>query len=139
MYSIAPDVRIVDLTHDVEPYSIRNGAGFLHEVTPFFPAETVFLAVIDPGVGGPQRPLVVRSRREQYFVLRDNGLITQIADRDGIEAVREDHQCRLDAREKRILNFSRAGYLLARGGSPCAWGRLGPSWTRSTWPKFATR
>jgi hypothetical protein len=89
MYSIAPDVRIVDLTHDVEPYSIRNGAGFLHEVTPFFPAGTVFLAVIDPGVGGPQRPLVVRSRREQYFVLRDNGLITQIADRDGIEAVRE--------------------------------------------------
>ena len=61
MYSIAPDVRIVDLTHDVEPYSIRNGADFLHEVTPFFPAGTVFLAVIDPGVGGPQRPLVVRA------------------------------------------------------------------------------
>jgi S-adenosylmethionine hydrolase len=89
MYSIAPDVSIVDLTHNVKPYSIEEGARLLYGPTAYFPAGTVFLVVIDPGVGSPRRPLVVKSRRKQYFVLPDNGLITQVEERDGIEAVRE--------------------------------------------------
>lgn len=89
MYSIAPDARIVDLTHEVRPYSIEDGARFLYGATPYFPAGTVFLVVIDPGVGSPRRPLVVKSRRNEYFVLPDNGLITQIEQRDGIESARE--------------------------------------------------
>jgi S-adenosyl-L-methionine hydrolase (adenosine-forming) len=89
MYSIATDVRIVDLTHDVKPYSIEDGARLLYGPTAYFPSGTVFLAVIDPGVGSARRPLVVKSRHKQYFVLPDNGLITQVEERDGIEAVRE--------------------------------------------------
>jgi len=89
MYSTAPDARIVDLTHDVKPYSIEDGARFLYGAAPYFPAGTVFLAVIDPGVGSARRGLVVKSKRKQYFVLPDNGLITQVEERDGIEAVRE--------------------------------------------------
>jgi S-adenosyl-L-methionine hydrolase (adenosine-forming) len=89
IYSTAPDARIVDLTHDVKPYSIEDGARFLYGAAPYFPAGTVFLAVIDPGVGSARRGLVVKSRRKQYFVLPDNGLITEVEERDGIEAVRE--------------------------------------------------
>lgn len=89
MYSIAPEVRIVDLTHEVKPYSIEDGARFLYGATPYFPAGTVFLVVIDPGVGSSRRPLVLKSRRNQYFVLPDNGLMTQVEQRDGIESVRE--------------------------------------------------
>jgi S-adenosylmethionine hydrolase len=89
MYSTAPDARIVDLTHEVKPYSLEDGARFLYGAAPYFPAGTVFLAVIDPGVGSARRGLVVKSRRKQYFVLPDNGLITQVEERDGIEAVRE--------------------------------------------------
>ena len=48
MYSIAPELRIVDLTHQVTPYSILDGARFLYGATPYFPAGTVFVAVIDP-------------------------------------------------------------------------------------------
>ena len=88
MYSIAPELRIVDLTHQVTPFSILDGARFLYGATPYFPAGTVFVVVIDPGVGSARKAGVVKSKRGQYFVLPDNGLRTLVEDRDGIEAVR---------------------------------------------------
>jgi S-adenosylmethionine hydrolase len=89
MYSILPDVRIVDLSHQVTPFSILDGARFLYGATSYFPAGTVFVVVIDPGVGSTRRAVIIKSKRSQYFVLPDNGLITLVADRDGLEAARE--------------------------------------------------
>jgi len=89
MYSIAPELRIVDLTHEVAPFSILDGARFLYGASPYFPAGTVFVTVIDPGVGSTRKAVVVKTKRGQYFVLPDNGLMTLVQDRDGIEAVRE--------------------------------------------------
>src|SRR5579864_3692258 len=89
MYSIAPEVRIVDLTHQVTPFSILDGARFLYGATPYYPAGTVFVVVVDPGVGGTRKAVVVKSKRGQYFVLPDNGLMTLVQDRDGIESARE--------------------------------------------------
>ena len=89
MVGLAPRIRIIDLTHDVPPFSIRDGARLLAGPTPYYPAGTVFLAVVDPGVGSARRAIVARSRRGQYFVLPDNGLVTLVADRDGLEEVRE--------------------------------------------------
>ena len=89
MYSIMPDVRIVDLTHQVTPFSILDGARFLEGVTPYYPAGTVFVVVIDPGVGSTRKAIVARSKRGQYFVLPDNGLLTLVEQSDGLEAVRE--------------------------------------------------
>jgi S-adenosylmethionine hydrolase len=88
MYSIMPDVRIVDLTHQVTPFSILDGARFLYGSTPYFPAGTVFVVVIDPTVGSSRKAIVAHSKRGQYFVLPDNGLLTLIDQRDGIDAVR---------------------------------------------------
>ena len=89
MYSIAPDVRIVDLTHQVTPFSILDGARFLYGATPYYPAGTVFVVVVDPTVGSTRKAVVVKSKRGQFFVLPDNGLMTLVQDRDGIEAARE--------------------------------------------------
>ncbi len=89
MYSIAPEVRIVDLTHQVTPFSILDGARFLYGATPYYPAGTVFVVVVDPTVGSTRKAVVVKSKRGQYFVLPDNGLMTLVQDRDGIEAARE--------------------------------------------------
>src|SRR5579872_3898856 len=89
MYSIAPDVRIVDLTHQVTPFSILDGARFLYGASPYYPAGTVFVVVVDPTVGSTRKAVVVKSKRGQYFVLPDNGLMTLLQDRDGIEAARE--------------------------------------------------
>ena len=89
MVGIAPDARILDITHQVTPYSIEEGARFLEAVTPYYPADTIFTAVIDPGVGTSRKAVVVKSKKGQYFVLPDNGLITPVIDRDGLESARE--------------------------------------------------
>jgi S-adenosylmethionine hydrolase len=89
MYGVAPNLRIVDLTHQVSAFSIRDGARFLFGATPYFPPGTVFVAVVDPTVGSSRKAVVVKSKREQFFVLPDNGLMTMVGDRDGVEAIRE--------------------------------------------------
>lgn len=89
MYSIVPEVRIVDLSHQVTPFSIPDGARFLYGATPYYPSGTIFVVVIDPTVGSTRKAIVVKSRRGQFFVLPDNGLMTLVQDRDGLEAARE--------------------------------------------------
>jgi len=89
MLGIAPDAEIIDLTHQVTPYSIAEGARLLARTAPYYPAGTVFVTVIDPGVGTSRKSIVLKSKRGQYFVLPDNGLVTPLADRDGVAGVRE--------------------------------------------------
>ena len=89
MAGIAPESRIMDITHQVTPYSIEEASRFLAAVTPYYPAGTVFVAVIDPGVGTSRKAVIVKSKRGQYFVLPDNGLISPVLDRDGLESARE--------------------------------------------------
>jgi S-adenosylmethionine hydrolase len=86
---IAPDVRIMDIPHQVTPFSIEEGARFLAAVSPYYPAGTVFLVVVDPGVGSSRKAVVAKSGKGQFFILPDNGLLTPVADRDGIAGVRE--------------------------------------------------
>jgi hypothetical protein len=89
MISIAPEARIMDITHQVTPFSIEEGARFLAGVSPYYPAGTVFVAVIDPGVGTSRRAVVVKTKKNQYFVLPDNGLVSTVVERDGLDSARE--------------------------------------------------
>lgn len=89
MYTIMPSVRIVDLSHEVTPFSILDGARFLFGASPYYPAGAVFVTVIDPGVGSTRKAIVARTKRGQYFVLPDNGLMTLVEQRDGIAAARQ--------------------------------------------------
>ena len=89
MAGIAPDTRIMDITHQVTPFSIEEGARFLAGVTPYYPAGTVFVGVIDPGVGTSRKAVVVKSKKGQYFVVPDNGLVSLVLDRDGLDSARE--------------------------------------------------
>jgi S-adenosylmethionine hydrolase len=73
--SIAPEVAIVDITHEVSPQGIREGAFILEACYRNFPAGTVFVAIIDPGVGSKRKPLAV-SAGEYYFVAPDNGILS---------------------------------------------------------------
>lgn len=82
----APRARIVDITHDIPPYDVRRGAWVLAEAAPWFPHGTVFLAVVDPGVGGARRSVAVETRRA-WYVGPDNGLLSLAAARDGVRAV----------------------------------------------------
>jgi S-adenosylmethionine hydrolase len=89
MLTVAPNAEIIDLTHQVTPYSISEGARLLARTAVYYPPRTVFVAVIDPGVGTNRRSIVVKTRRGQFFVLPDNGLVTPLVDRDGLVAARE--------------------------------------------------
>jgi S-adenosylmethionine hydrolase len=129
MYSILPDVRIVDLTHEVKPFSILDGARFLFGATPYFPEGTVFVVVIDPTVGSTRKAIVAHSKRGQYFVLPDNGLLTLVEQRDGIDAVREitNPEWMIGSKMSSTFHgrdiFSPAGAHMARGDD---WTKVGP-------------
>lgn len=86
---IAPDVRVMDLTHQVTPFHIEEAARFLAGVTPYYPSGTIFLVVVDPGVGTTRKAVIVKSKKGQYFVLPDNGIITPVIERDGLDSARE--------------------------------------------------
>src|SRR5271165_151945 len=88
MYNIDPDVRILDISHEVTPFSILDGARYLDGISSYVPQGTVFVVVIDPTVGTSRRAIVAKSRKGNYYVLPDNGLLTYVQNRDGIEAAR---------------------------------------------------
>src|ERR1700674_2893933 len=129
MYSVMPDVRIVDLTHQVTPYSILDGARFLYGATPYYPAGTVFVVVVDPTVGSARKAIVARSKRGQYFVLPDNGLLTLVEQRDGIESAREitNPEWMIGSKLSSTFHgrdiFSPVGAHMARGDD---WTKVGP-------------
>lgn len=88
MLGITPDAQFVDLTHQVPPQDVRWGAVLLSRSVRYFPAGTVHLVVVDPGVGTSRKPMAARLG-EHFFVAPDNGVLTlvwQQAERAG-EAV----------------------------------------------------
>jgi S-adenosylmethionine hydrolase len=89
MEGVAPGVRVIDITHQSEPFNIAMGARFLAGSAPYFPADAVFVVVIDPGVGSTRKAIIAKSKTGQFFVLPDNGLLTLIQDRDPIVEARE--------------------------------------------------
>lgn len=93
-YSVSQDLLISDLSH--ENPSIFVGAYRLYQAEQFWPADTVFVAVVDPGVGTARLSVVLKTRTGHYFVGPDNGLLSLVAERDGIEGLR-----RIDERVNR--------------------------------------
>jgi S-adenosylmethionine hydrolase len=86
---VSPDIHIYDLTHQIEPYNIWQGALRLAQTAEYWPAGTVFVSVVDPGVGTERKSIVLRTKSGHYFVTPDNGTLTFVAPRLGIDAVRE--------------------------------------------------
>lgn len=85
---IAPDARIIDVTHGIEPQAVLQGALVLRNTTRYQPVG-VHLAVVDPGVGGDRRAVAVATADGRVFVGPDNGLLMLTADELGVEAARE--------------------------------------------------
>ena len=72
------EARVDDLTHDIDPYDVLEAAWFLKIATPWWPAETIFVCVIDPGVGTPRR-ILAAEHDGKFFLAPDNGLLTFVA------------------------------------------------------------
>jgi S-adenosylmethionine hydrolase len=86
---IDPDLAIFDLTHENTPFDVWEAAYRLKQAAPFWPAGTVFVSVIDPGVGTSRKSIVVKTTSGHFFVGPDNGTWTLIAEELGVAAVRQ--------------------------------------------------
>jgi S-adenosylmethionine hydrolase len=89
MYKVFPQARIDQISHGVSKFDIKEGAYTLAKAALEFPTGTVFVGVIDPGVGTQRKPIVMKTKNGNYFVAPDNGLLTLIGDAMGVVEVRE--------------------------------------------------
>ena len=78
--NICPDCDIIDLTHNIPSYDIEQAAIKLYFAEKYYPENTVFLCVVDPGVGSDRRPIGIRANNK-YFIAPDNGLLSLIIDK----------------------------------------------------------
>jgi len=86
IHNILPDVRIVDITHGIEPFNIIQAMYTLDSVISYFPSPTVFLCVVDPGVGSARRPILAVGEKH-YYIAPDNGVISRIMKSDEVSRV----------------------------------------------------
>ncbi len=123
---IAPDARIVDLTHEVPAQDVLAGAYLLRGAVPYFPRGTIHVAVVDPGVGTKRRALVVATR-DACFVAPDNGLVSLVAPRAAVRGMWDVSRSR---RHLPVVSrtfhgrdvFAPIAAALARGTAPDALG-----------------
>lgn len=111
-FGVDRNLPMFDLTHEIPAYSIWEGAYRLHQTMEFWPAGTVFVSVIDPGVGTERGSVVALTKDGRYVVTPDNGTLTFIAETVGLEAVRtiDDARHRLPGSEESYTFFGRDLY-----------------------------
>ncbi|WP_026287160.1 SAM hydrolase/SAM-dependent halogenase family protein [Gracilibacillus lacisalsi] len=88
-HSVSKIVNIFDNTHDIPPFDIWSGSYRLLQTLSYWPENTVFVSVVDPGVGSERKSVVVKTKNNQYIVTPDNGTLTHIYHKIGIKQIRE--------------------------------------------------
>jgi S-adenosylmethionine hydrolase len=89
MKRINPSVDIIDITHEIEPFNVRMASHILLRASKDFPEGSIFVAVVDYGVGTSRKAICMRTKNEQYYVGPDNGIFTHVALEYGVKQVRE--------------------------------------------------
>lgn len=103
-FGVSPGLAIFDLTHEIPAYNIWEASYRLGQAISYWPEGTVFVSVVDPGVGSERRSVVARTKSGHFVVTPDNGTLTHIAELLGVEEVRE-----IDEVKNRLKN-SRESY-----------------------------
>ena len=98
-YSVSRDLRICDLTHEIPQYNIWEASYRLIQTVGYWPKDSVFVSVVDPGVGSTRRSIAVRTINGQYIITPDNGTLTHIKRMLGIAEARE-----IDEEKNRLPN-----------------------------------
>ena len=138
LLSAAPDARIVDLSHGVPAFDVLAGALLLESCVPWFPADAIHVAVVDPGVGTSRRALVVVDAEGRRLLGPDNGLLTPFlgpgARAHALDASGVLPDLRSATFHGRDL-FAPAAAWLARGGDPSGLGPAVADPVRLRWPE----
>ncbi|MBN1274348.1 MAG: SAM-dependent chlorinase/fluorinase [Candidatus Aminicenantes bacterium] len=93
IFSINPAVRIVDISHEVDSYDISSASFLLYACSSYYPEKTIFLTVVDPGVGS-QRKILLAQTKKHFYVGPDNGLLSRVLYEEGVVTlieVKDDH------------------------------------------------
>lgn len=88
-FSVSPELKQYDLTHEIPPYDIWQAAYRLQQTVSYWPSGTVFVSVVDPGVGSERKSVVAKTRSGHFIVTPDNGTLTLIAATLGIDSLRQ--------------------------------------------------
>ena len=108
-------LKLFDLTHDIPPFNIWEAAYRLQQTMPYWPTGTVFVSVVDPGVGTDRTSVVMKTKTGQYIVTPDNGTLTLVAKSLGIEEIREiDEAVNSRKNQANHIHFMAAMYMLIR-------------------------
>jgi S-adenosylmethionine hydrolase len=102
-FSVSDDLRIFDITHEIPAFNIWEAAYRLSQSASYWPAGTVFVSIVDPGVGSSRRSIVARMRSGHFIVTPDNGTLTLLAETMGIDEVRE-----IDETKNRLKNSEKS-------------------------------
>src|SRR6478736_976674 len=86
---VSTELKLFDLTHEIPAYNIWEAAYRLEQTVPYWPAGTVFVSVVDPGVGTERKSVVMKTNSGQFIVTPDNGTLTLIAASQGIAEIRQ--------------------------------------------------
>lgn len=123
-FGVDRELKMFNLTHEIPPYNIWEAAYRLYQTATYWPQGTVFVSVVDPGVGTDRKSVVLKTKTGHYFVSPDNGTLTLVAEHLGIEEVREiDEQTnRLEGSEKSYTFHGRDVY--AYTGARLASGKI---------------
>ena len=100
---------IYDLSHENTPYDIWEAAYRLRQTAPYWPTGTVFVSVVDPGVGTERKAIVLQTKSGHFFVSPDNGTLTLVAELLGVSAVRE-----IDIKNHRLPGSERSATFHGR-------------------------
>lgn len=128
MYGVAlgvdTDIKVYDLTHNIPPFNIWEASYRLIQTVPYWPEGSVFVSVVDPGVGSSRKSVVAKTKQGQYIVSPDNGTLTHVKRLIGIEEVREidEAKCRRENSENSYTFHGRDVY--AYTGAQIASGKL---------------
>lgn len=137
--TLHPDARPLDLTHRVRPQDVRHAGYFLGTAVPHFPPGTIHLAVVDPGVGGHRKPILIEVGG-QFFVGPDNGLFTRavhaLGDNPTVRTLENPryHRAEVSATFHGRDIFAPAAAHLSRGVPPAEFGPVQPQWVRLPHP-----
>jgi S-adenosylmethionine hydrolase len=86
---VSPDLKLYDLTHEIPAYNIWEASYRLYQTIGYWPKGTVFVSVVDPGVGTTRRSVVMKTKTGHFIVTPDNGTLTLVAEHMGIAAIRQ--------------------------------------------------
>ena len=142
---IAPQARIVDITHHIAPQNVRQAATVLQAAVPYFPPHTIHVAVVDPGVGSARRPIAVRTP-QAFFIGPDNGLFSIVlteANTENLAVLHLDQTAYWLPTVSRTFHgrdiFSPVAAHLAAGAPLSPWAHPSPIRSSSPFPSPASR